>query len=91
MSDSVPFVNDKKGGGRTYLSKRTSRASIRIRARLVVAITNSDELLVEVLEAGRNSVLDSLGDLLLHETGGEGLERLVQQVVLRLADPKIHH
>lgn len=56
---------------------------------LTHAVPHGHERAVHVLEEGPNPVADRLFDLPLDQTGGEGPERLVQEVVLRLPDSKL--
>jgi len=48
-----------------------------------------DKLSVNILEPSPDRVLDSFRDLLLDETSGERSERLVEQVVLRVANGEL--
>ena len=53
------------------------------------AVTELNELAVEVLETITDTLLGSLGDLLFNDTGGEGLDHLDERVVLAVADGKL--
>lgn len=68
----------------TYRAESAGRALVGVVAGLGVTITDGDELFVDVLETSLDGVLDGLGDLLLDETGSEGLEGLVEKIVLGL-------
>jgi hypothetical protein len=52
-------------------------------------VANADELAVNILHASLNGVSDRFLDLLLDETGREGLQRLVQEIVLRVPDREL--
>lgn len=68
----------------TYRAESAGRALVGVVAGLGITITDGDELFVDVLETSLDGVLDGLGDLLLDETGSEGLEGLVEKIVLGL-------
>ena len=56
--------------------------------RLGVAVAHGDGLAVDVLKAGGDGVLRGLLDLLLDQASGKRAERLVEEVVLRVAGVK---
>ena len=72
-----------------YLLQRLHPRRVVACLRLAHALADADELSIKVFEASRDGALQSLLNLLLDETGRERLERLVQHVVLRVADREL--
>lgn len=73
----------------TYVSEDLSARRLVAILRLRHTITNTDELSINVFETGADSVLNSLLDLLLDETSGEGADGLVKKLVLRVTDREL--
>ena len=72
-----------------YLLQGLRATLVLVCLRLLHPVAHRDELPVDVLEAGANSVLYCFLHLPLHETRREWPERLVQQIVLAVADAKL--
>lgn len=53
------------------------------------AVSDADKLSVDVLHTCGNGILDCLLNLLLDEAGDERLERLVEEVVLRVSNGEL--
>lgn len=77
-----------KGKG-TYLLKDVSTALALSLLCVLHPVADADELSVDVLERGDDTVLDGLADLLLDEASSEGAEGLVEEVVLGVADGEL--
>jgi hypothetical protein len=53
---------------------------------VIDSVSDLDELVIEVTDGGSDSIVDSGLDSLLDDTGSDALDKLVEQVVLRVSD-----
>lgn len=72
--------------GETHILKHLHPQRALGRLHHIMPVPPAHELLIGILHPCCDHILDCLLDLLLHQPGREQLERLIQEVVLGVAD-----